>query len=95
VSVFPKLAVCLDVAFTEFTVPEKELRVLVQGNPVQGAVVLAENLAGRPKILIGDVVMHNYAMVLKPFTFGASPKSNEPTYRSGTFTSSYVLVDHF
>jgi hypothetical protein len=81
------------VAFTEFTVPEKELRVLVQGNPVQGAVVLAENLAGTLKILIGDVVMHT--TVLKPFTFGASPKSNEPTYRSGTFTSSDVLVDHF
>jgi hypothetical protein len=29
--VFPKLAVCLDCGFTEFTVPEKELRLLVQG----------------------------------------------------------------
>jgi hypothetical protein len=64
------------VAFTEFTVPEKELRVLVQGNPVQGAVVLAENLAGRLKILIGDVVMHNYAMVLKPSTSNVPIRCN-------------------
>ncbi len=42
---FPKLAICLDCGFTEFTVPEKELRVLVQGNPVEGAVVLAEDVA--------------------------------------------------
>jgi hypothetical protein len=43
--VFPKLAVCLNCGVTEFTVPEKELRVLVQGTPVQGAVVLAERIA--------------------------------------------------
>jgi hypothetical protein len=30
---FPKLAVCLDCGFTEFTVPEKELSVLVRGIP--------------------------------------------------------------
>ncbi len=29
--VFPKLAVCLDCGFTEFTVPESETRVLREG----------------------------------------------------------------
>ena len=37
--VFPKPLVCLDCGFTEFAVPERELRVLVQGTPVKGAVV--------------------------------------------------------
>ena len=40
--VFPKLVVCLNCGLTEFTIPEKELRVLVQGTPVEGTVVLAE-----------------------------------------------------
>ena len=31
---FPMPLVCLDCGFTEFTVPEKELRVLVQGTPL-------------------------------------------------------------
>jgi hypothetical protein len=39
---FPKLAVCLDCGFTEFTVPESELRVLVKGIPAQGSTVLVE-----------------------------------------------------
>jgi hypothetical protein len=30
--VFPKLLVCLDCGFTEFSVPEKELSVLVQAD---------------------------------------------------------------
>ena len=37
---FPKLVVCLQCGFTEFTVPERELQVLEQGFPVEGAVVL-------------------------------------------------------
>ncbi len=37
---FPKLAVCLKCGFTEFIVPERELRVLVHGTPVEGAQVL-------------------------------------------------------
>ena len=37
--VFPKLLVCLQCGFTEFTVPERELNVLVQGKRVPGAVV--------------------------------------------------------
>jgi hypothetical protein len=40
--VFPKLAVCLRCGFTEFTVPERELSVLVNGAPVEGAVVLVQ-----------------------------------------------------
>jgi hypothetical protein len=42
---FPKLAVCLHCGFTEFTVPERELTVLVTGTPVEGAVVLADSVA--------------------------------------------------
>ena len=43
--VFPKLAVCLECGFTEFTIPERELSVLVRGTPVEGAVVLTERVA--------------------------------------------------
>jgi hypothetical protein len=39
---FPKLAVCLECGFTEFTIPAQELSVLVKGSVVEGAVVLAE-----------------------------------------------------
>jgi hypothetical protein len=42
VFVFPKLVVCLHCGFTEFTVPVRELQVLRQGSPVDGAVVLTE-----------------------------------------------------
>jgi hypothetical protein len=38
---FPKLVVCLHCGLTEFTVPEKELSVLLKRAPVEGAVVLA------------------------------------------------------
>ena len=37
--VFPKLLVCLSCGFSEFVVPEKELRVLAIGEPVNGAIV--------------------------------------------------------
>ena len=40
--VFPKLVVCLHCGFTEFAVPERELQVLMQGSPVEGAVVLTK-----------------------------------------------------
>jgi hypothetical protein len=40
--VFPKLLVCLDCGFTEFTVPGRELSVLATGTAVEGAVVLDE-----------------------------------------------------
>jgi len=43
--VFPKLAACLECGFTEFIIPERELSVLVRGNPVEGAVVLTERVA--------------------------------------------------
>ena len=38
--VFPKLLVCLNCGFTEFTVPARELSVLIDGKPVAGAIVL-------------------------------------------------------
>jgi len=38
--VFPKLSVCLHCGFTEFTVPARELSVLIDGKPVEGAMVL-------------------------------------------------------
>jgi hypothetical protein len=43
--VFPKLVVCSHCGFTEFAVPERELQVLKQGSPVEGAVVLSERTA--------------------------------------------------
>jgi hypothetical protein len=42
--VFPKLTVCLDCGEARFTVPERELSVLVKGTPVEGAVVLDEKV---------------------------------------------------
>jgi hypothetical protein len=42
---FPKVAVCLECGFTDFKVPEKELRVLVHGIPVEGAMISGENVA--------------------------------------------------
>jgi hypothetical protein len=36
---FPKLAVCLDCGFTEFFLPEGELRALVDGTIMAGAIV--------------------------------------------------------
>ena len=38
--VFPKIEVCLCCGQAEFTVPERELGVLVTGEPVEGAVIL-------------------------------------------------------
>jgi len=43
--VFPKLAVCLECGFTEFTIPERELSVLATGEAVAGAVVLDKKVA--------------------------------------------------
>ena len=40
VFVFPKLAVCLACGYTEFTVPDRELRVLLHDSSVDGAIVL-------------------------------------------------------
>ena len=37
--VFPKMLVCSRCGFAEFTVPEKELSVLVQGKAVPGVAV--------------------------------------------------------
>ena len=37
--VFSTVAVCLNCGFTEFVVPPRELRVLVEDKPVDGAVV--------------------------------------------------------
>jgi hypothetical protein len=46
---FPKLTVCLECGSTEFIVPERELRVLVQGTPLEGAVVFPKNAADHQK----------------------------------------------
>lgn len=43
--VFPKLAVCLDCAFAEFTVPVRELSALVHGTAVEGATASDERVA--------------------------------------------------
>ena len=39
VFVYPKLALCLTCGFTEFTVPERELRVLLHDTSVVNAIV--------------------------------------------------------
>jgi hypothetical protein len=38
--VFPKVRVCLDCGYADFTVPERELSVLRTGVPIDGAIVL-------------------------------------------------------
>jgi len=43
--VFPKLAVCLECGFAEFTIPERELSVLATGEAVAGTVVLDKKVA--------------------------------------------------
>jgi hypothetical protein len=48
--VFPQLAVCLKCGFTEFTIPERELSVLVKGTPVDGAVILDEKVDRQKKV---------------------------------------------
>jgi hypothetical protein len=48
VMIFPKLRVCMDCGYADFTVPERELSVLVTGAPVNGAIVV--NAAGKDRI---------------------------------------------
>ena len=44
--VFPELTICQTCGFTQFVIPERELRVLVEGKSVQGAVMFDEKAAG-------------------------------------------------
>lgn len=37
--VFPKMHVCMNCGFAEFSVPERELRVLAYGSPIDGALI--------------------------------------------------------
>jgi len=37
--VCPRLLVCLDCGFSEFTIPKRELDVLATGSPTEGVVV--------------------------------------------------------
>jgi hypothetical protein len=46
VFVFPKLLICLKCGFAELTIPERELRVLQTGTPVEGAVISEDRLTG-------------------------------------------------
>ncbi len=46
--VFPKLTTCLDCGLTQFKIPEKELKVLVEGKAIDGAVVFCEKPAANP-----------------------------------------------
>lgn len=43
---FPKLAVCLKCGFTQFTVPERELSVLVRGTAVEGEEIIRRQSNG-------------------------------------------------
>jgi hypothetical protein len=48
VFMFPEVAVCLDCGLAQFTVPERELRVLVTHTPVEGAAVLLSSSKNAP-----------------------------------------------
>jgi hypothetical protein len=41
--VFPKVAVCLSCGAAEFTIPERELTVLVEGKPTNDAIVFDQS----------------------------------------------------
>jgi hypothetical protein len=47
--VFPRVVICLHCAFAEFVVPEREMQVLAQGAPLDGAVILEEKNLEPPK----------------------------------------------
>jgi len=47
--VFPKVVVCVHCGFAEFAVPEREMRVLLQGSPVEGAVILNKEGSRSPE----------------------------------------------
>jgi hypothetical protein len=51
VFVFPKLVICLKCGFAELIIPERELRVLQTGTPVEGAVVSEDKLTGGDDVL--------------------------------------------
>ena len=54
---FPKLVVCLECGFTEFTIPETELQVLRDGSVSKGALVFdleAGGVKDRPRESAAD-----------------------------------------
>lgn len=57
--VFPKLVVCLHCGFAEFAVPERERQVLLQGSPVEGAVILTEEGSRRSRKVRLEIPLAN------------------------------------
>jgi len=45
--VFPSLLVCLDCGLTEFVVPDRELLVLRDGTPMEGAIISRPPISNR------------------------------------------------
>jgi len=50
--VFTRLGVCLNCGFTELIVPDRELRVLTDGKPVEGAVLLYQRSAPKARTAV-------------------------------------------
>jgi hypothetical protein len=51
--------VCLHCGFAEFAVPERERQVLLQGSPVEGAVILTEEGSRRSRKVRLEIPLAN------------------------------------